>query len=863
VNDDSHSPLLHDVVAPAAVSCTNQSRSFQLGFVRRELHLRLSWISHKNSFWRYHHFATMGVWGKIKKSVKGDKREFVQGKQGTIKKGDGGPAQSKAPDVPIATFSQGLGQVSLLPTNTPPISGGESQSRQGEFSPIAKPHQVSHLQSSAGEKRYGAEAVQATNQTGASIALISSTQADMNITASQDGLASDLAPSESMSIHPVHLWDLAYDSLKTEVPKLVDAYERITSHEMDELPSDGSATTSRATSGTQKNEIEQNDPEKRWLQMDKAVQAGLKRTEKEAKAKKGLDTIVNIVLSIKPIVDSSLQAIPHAALAWSGCCFALQILLNPVQQTSTNRDGIIYVARRMNWYLQLSNLLLNRTKSAKFDGARSELHGQIVDLYKSILLYQMQSVCSYYRRILSFVRDLVKLDDWDGKLTDIKESEKNFRHDSDAYRAQYQIEILKGISEAIEHQAVVREEMKLNEDNQKFIHGLLLTDPSVDMRRIETRKDKLLENSYVWILQRPEFLNWRDGEGGQLLWVKGEPGKGKTMLAIGLIRELLKDKWDNDYLSFFFCEAGSPTSNNAAAVLRGLLFQLVSQQISLIEHVRKPYERAGASLFDPKGQNTYIYLLEIFTDMLKDADLKRIHLVVDALDECEVGLPQLLDFIGNVSQSNRQVKWLVTSRPRRDIVEHLRVLRLHTHCVELDLGQNAQDNVANAVNAYIAHKVQELSRRKGYSAPVELEIKRHLEQKADGTFLWVALVCQQLADPMTLSYNTLRILEGIPRGLKKVYELMLEKMTALEDKEDLKICTQILAAATLAHEPLCTEELISLANPSKKMSSNPQFLNEFIELSGSFLIIREKFVYFIHQSARQFCEKQDSNIFPE
>jgi hypothetical protein len=126
-------------------------------------------------------------------------------------------------------------------------------------------------------------------------------------------------------------------------------------------------------------------------------------------------------------------------------------------------------------------------------------------------------------------------------LTDIKESEKNFRHDSDAYRAQYQIEILKGISEAIEHQAVVREEMKLDEDNQKFIHGLLLTAPSVDMRRIEARKEKLLENSYVWILQRPEFLNWRDGEGGQLLWVKGEPGKGKTMLAIGLVRELLKD----------------------------------------------------------------------------------------------------------------------------------------------------------------------------------------------------------------------------------------------------------------------------------------------------------------------------------
>jgi hypothetical protein len=243
------------------------------------------------------------------------------------------------------------------------------------------------------------------------------------------------------------------------------------------------------------------------------------------------------------------------------------------------------------------------------------------------------------------------------------------------------------------------------------------------------------------------------------LWIKGGPGKGKTMLAIGLVRELLKHKWDNDALLFFFCEAGSPTSNNAAAVLRGLLFQLVSQQISLIEDVRKPYNKAGATLFDPKGQNTYIYLLDIFTEMLKDPDLKRIHLVVDALDECEVGLPELLDFIGKVCQSNRRVKWLVTSRPRLDIVEHLRILRLHTDCVELDLEQNAQGSIVNAVNAYIVHKVRGLSQRKNYSTHVELEVKRYLEQEADGTFLWVALVCQQLADPKTIPYNTLRTLK--------------------------------------------------------------------------------------------------------
>jgi hypothetical protein len=96
-----------------------------------------------------------------------------------------------------------------------------------------------------------------------------------------------------------------------------------------------------------------------------------------------------------------------------------------------------------------------------------------------------------------------------------------------------------------------------------------------------------------------------------------------------------------------------------------------------------------------------------------------------------------------------------------------------------------------------------------------------------------------------------------------VYELMLENMTALEEEGDLKICKQILAAVTLAREPLSTEELISVAKLSKELSSNPQFLDDFVKLCGSFLIIRETFVYFIHQSAREFCQSQGSDVFPE
>src|SRR2546428_21144 len=62
-------------------------------------------------------------------------------------------------------------------------------------------------------------------------------------------------------------------------------------------------------------------------------------------------------------------------------------------------------------------------------------------------------------------------------------------------------------------------------------------------------------SSYRWILDNADFQRWRDDEENRLLWIKGAPGKGKTMLLCGVINELKKSIADTDLLSFFFCQA--------------------------------------------------------------------------------------------------------------------------------------------------------------------------------------------------------------------------------------------------------------------------------------------------------------------
>ncbi|KAK4248353.1 NACHT domain-containing protein [Corynascus novoguineensis] len=166
-------------------------------------------------------------------------------------------------------------------------------------------------------------------------------------------------------------------------------------------------------------------------------------------------------------------------------------------------------------------------------------------------------------------------------------------------------------------------------------------------------------SSYPNILDNADFRRWRDDTQSRLLWIKGDPGKGKTMLLCGIIDEL-KLASSPSLLSFFFRQASDRSINNATAVLRGLIYLLVDQQPSLTSHVQKKYDTSGNPLY--RVENTWVTLSEILTDILKDTNLPPTRLVIDALDECIEGLDLLLDLVVQTSLVYSGVKWIVSSR---------------------------------------------------------------------------------------------------------------------------------------------------------------------------------------------------------
>jgi hypothetical protein len=110
---------------------------------------------------------------------------------------------------------------------------------------------------------------------------------------------------------------------------------------------------------------------------------------------------------------------------------------------------------------------------------------------------------------------------------------------------------------------------------------------------------------------------------------------------------------------------------------------------------------------------------------------------------------------------------------------------------------------------------------------------------ADGTFLWVVLVCQDLGN--TKKRHALKKLDSFPPGLGPLYERMMQQISVSDDAE---LCKQILALEALVYRPITLEELVALVEPLRDTADED--LREIVSLCGSFLTLREDTVYFVH-----------------
>ncbi|KAK4233119.1 vegetative incompatibility protein HET-E-1 [Achaetomium macrosporum] len=609
------------------------------------------------------------------------------------------------------------------------------------------------------------------------------------------------------------------------------------------------------------------DPIQRQIHMRELVVTGQAKISTPSRTTKGVGDAAQFILSAKPIIDAAIQNIPQAALPWAGVCVGLQILLNPAKATRSNLAGIVHVVSRMDWYCALSEHLLKKDHiDESLESIAPLLQARVIALYKALLLYQMKSVCSYYRNQgLVFLRALANWDDWNGYLDAVRDAEKSLLDDWGQFdkikagsfrrelieRAQRTEELLEAIGQDIRDFIALQKEMRRDDEDAECLRDLFVVDPQDDMKKIEQNKDALLDEAYKWILDTEAyaaFTHWSENGSAlpscRLLWVKGHAGTGKTMLLMGIIRELSSRSANlAPCVSHFFCQGTDTALNSATATLRSLIWLLLIQQPHLISHLRSKHKNAGASLF--RGDSAFIALSSAFESMLKDPQLSPMYFVIDALDECEQDLADLVRLIISSLALSDKVKWLVSSRPTVE----LKTPDTAGSLVELDA-----QKLEGPVNAYIDHKLSILKTREGYDDCVLARVAVEVRQRAENTFLWVALVFKELdAEDGTLNHvhgtYVVEIIREIPSGLSKLYDYMIARIEK-GMRRDPQYCKCVLAVATLTLRPLSLSELAVLAGLPPDM--DPRTI---VRKCGSFLTTRKETVSLIHQSAKDYLDE--------
>ncbi|RYP42870.1 hypothetical protein DL768_010174 [Monosporascus sp. mg162] len=394
------------------------------------------------------------------------------------------------------------------------------------------------------------------------------------------------------------------------------------------------------------------------------------------------------------------------------------------------------------------------------------------------------------------------------------------------------------------------------------LRDLFLTDPSEDRNELKRKKGGRAPGTCEWILGTEELTAWL-GSGQTAdpqswatyaLWLYGNPGTGKSTMAIFLTEELSMDfsATDGKTLAYFFCDSGFDTRKTATSVVRGLLLQLVQQHPQLLDYLLPKYNERGAKLFE-----SFDALWTIFMAAVADQNTGRKYCIIDALDECDresqkTLLRQFQETFrsGNITSN---IRILITSRPYSEIREYL------GQFTNKDLG--AFPETKRDIGRYIEEKVTDLAKRKSYTDKTKGQVRNILKNKAEGTFLWVGLACGELEG--VPSKDAARVLQNMPEGLHSLYKKLLD--TALEQEGgDPDVIRRILSFVAVCLRPLGVLELAEacqLHQEEDDVKTRVQFTREQIAACRSIVIIQDEKVLLLHQSVKDYLVGPGSGHF--
>ncbi|KAM0131620.1 hypothetical protein ACHAO1_007221 [Botrytis cinerea] len=361
-----------------------------------------------------------------------------------------------------------------------------------------------------------------------------------------------------------------------------------------------------------------------------------------------------------------------------------------------------------------------------------------------------------------------------------------------------------------------------------------------------------------WFLTKSEYLSWNDVSKRQdhegFLWIKGNPGTGKSTL-MKLLFEEAKLKTKGDFskitLSFFFLARGTIEERTTTGLYRSLLHQLFEKVVELRDSL--DWMTADGARGVERNGWSEAALKQTLKHTVEKLRSRSLMIFIDALDECDQKQASGMVFffeelceLAGISQVSLQICFSSRHYPTIVIQKGIELT------LEDELG-HMED-----IQHYIKSKL-----RLGRSKQAET-LRTEILQKSSGIFLWVVLVLDILNSEYSTGIISIKKiskrLTEIPPGLNDLFEMILKRDG--KNLEELQLCLKLIL---FANRPLKPQELYfatQIGLDGECMGSwdqddvNVDQMKLFVRSSSKGLaeVTKNKAsdVQFIHESVRDF-----------
>ncbi|KAF9784163.1 hypothetical protein IL306_008316 [Fusarium sp. DS 682] len=306
--------------------------------------------------------------------------------------------------------------------------------------------------------------------------------------------------------------------------------------------------------------------------------------------------------------------------------------------------------------------------------------------------------------------------------------------------------------------------------------------------------DTAAQGTCDWLLRHETYTSWASHDRG-LLWIKGKPGSGKSMLLRHVLNNAMAMPNTEEgalILSYFFHGRGTELQRTPFGLFRSLLHQLreVSDALSdIVETFQQRCETVGKP--GEEWQWHPHELRQFFeSSLLKVLTTHPVWLFVDALDECgkENAVKLVQDFE------------TMLQRPQSSDLKRFRICFTCRHYPILDLDgvfevcveeENRKD-----ISTFVQDKLASFRRRTSSTIP------DFITEHADGVFLWARLVVNQVLDLERKGIGLKKIeaeIRSVPQDLDDLYRELIRHM----GPDSLKLIQWICFAT----RPLSLDEL--------------------------------------------------------